>query len=65
MLQSIGRVLRLHDAKSKARLFDLADDLRKTKRSKPNFTLKHLYERVKIYNEQQFDYQIFNIEVGE
>jgi len=65
VLQSIGRVLRLHDAKSKARLFDLADDLRKTKRSKPNFTLKHLYERVKIYNEQQFDYQIFNIEVGE
>ena len=26
-----------------------------------NYTLKHLYERVKIYNEEQFDYKIYKI----
>ena len=58
-LQSIGRGLRRGDAKEKATLFDVSDDLRHKK--KINYTLKHFAERLKIYNEEEFDYKIYNI----
>ena len=30
-------------------------------KSKENFTLKHFQERINIYNEEEFDYEIHNI----
>ena len=47
-LQSIGRVLRTGDNKKKAVLYDIADDI--SYKSRKNYTLNHLVERVKIYN---------------
>jgi superfamily II DNA or RNA helicase len=58
-LQSIGRVLRLGENKETATLFDIADDL--TYKSKKNFTLDHFVERMKIYNEEKFEYKIYSI----
>ena len=58
-LQSIGRGLRKSDSKSKAVLYDIADDLRSGDHT--NFTLKHFTERVKIYNEERFNYKIYKI----
>jgi superfamily II DNA or RNA helicase len=58
-LQSIGRVLRLGENKDKATLFDIADDL--THKSRKNFTLEHFVERMKIYNEEKFEYKIYTI----
>ena len=58
-LQSIGRGLRLGDNKVNATLYDIADDL--IYKSKENFTLKHFQERINIYNEEEFDYEIHNI----
>ena len=55
-LQSIGRVLRKGKNKNKAMLYDIADDI--TVNNKKNYTLNHLMERVKIYNEENFDYEI-------
>ena len=55
-LQSIGRVLRKGENKSQAVLYDIADDI--SKNNKNNFTLNHLKERIKIYNEEKFDYEI-------
>lgn len=63
VLQSIGRGLRLHESKSKMQLYDIADDLRRSDSSPVNHTLKHLYERVKLYNEQKFQYRITRIEI--
>jgi type I site-specific restriction endonuclease len=60
-LQSIGRGLRIGDDKEKATLFDIADDLRVGKHS--NFTLKHFIERVKIYEDEKFNYKFYNIEL--
>jgi superfamily II DNA or RNA helicase len=57
-LQSIGRGLRKADNKEKMILFDIADDL-SIKRN--NYTLEHFMERVKIYNEEQFPYKLYNI----
>lgn len=51
-LQSIGRVLRKGKDKVKAMLFDIADDC--TYQSRKNYTLNHLIERIKTYNEEQF-----------
>ncbi len=58
-LQSIGRGLRLGDNKVNATLYDIADDLQY--KSKENFTLKHFQERINIYTEEEFDYEIHNI----
>jgi len=62
-LQSIGRGLRLGDNKVNATLYDIADDL--TYRTKENFTLKHFQERINIYTEEEFDYEIHNIQLKE
>ena len=58
-LQSIGRGLRTSDTKSKATLYDIADDL--TWKSKRNHTILHFEERVKIYNEEKFPYKIYTV----
>lgn len=58
-LQSIGRGLRQSENKEIATLYDIADDLRIKKHT--NFTLQHFVERVKIYNEEQFSFKIYNI----
>jgi superfamily II DNA or RNA helicase len=58
-LQSIGRGLRTSDTKKSATLFDIADDM--TWKTKKNYTLLHFMERVKVYNEEKFNYKIFKV----
>jgi len=58
-LQSIGRVLRKSQTKDKAMLYDIADDC--TYNSRKNYTLNHLIERIKIYNEERFNYEIHTV----
>ena len=60
-LQSIGRVLRKGRDKVKATLYDIADDC--TYNSKRNYTLNHFIERIKIYNEENFNYEIITIQL--
>lgn len=58
-LQSIGRGLRMGQSKKNATLIDISDDL--TWKKKMNFTLKHLLERIKTYDEEQFEYKLYNV----
>jgi superfamily II DNA or RNA helicase len=58
-LQSIGRVLRKGENKVKATLYDIADDI--SYKSRKNYTLNHLIERIKIYSEENFNYEIVSI----
>jgi len=58
-LQSIGRSLRQSESKTDATLYDIADDL--SFGSYKNFTLNHFSERINIYNEEEFEYEIHNI----
>ena len=60
-LQSIGRVLRKGANKVKAILYDISDDC--TYNSRKNYTLNHLIERIKIYNEENFNYEIITIQL--
>ena len=60
-LQSIGRVLRKSNKKSSATLYDIADDF--THNSRKNYTLNHLIERIKIYIEENFNYEIVQIKI--
>ena len=57
-LQSIGRGLRKVEGKTKMRLFDIADDL-----GCENYTLNHLKDRINIYNEEGFNYEIKQFEL--
>jgi superfamily II DNA or RNA helicase len=60
-LQAVGRVLRLNENKEIAILYDIADDLRFKKHI--NYTMLHFQERIKIYNEEKFDYKIINVDI--
>lgn len=60
-LQSIGRGLRTSENKDKCNLYDIADDL--TWKSKKNYTLLHMIERIKIYNDEHFNYKLIKIDL--
>lgn len=60
-LQSIGRVLRKSLTINESVLYDIADDF--SYKSKRNYTLLHFMERIKIYNEEKFNYKIYNIDL--
>ena len=62
-LQSIGRVLRKGREKVKAVLYDISDDI--SYKSQRNYTLNHLVERIKIYNEEKFKYEFKQIKLRE
>ena len=62
-LQSIGRVLRKGSNKFKATLYDIADDC--STNTKRNYTLNHLIERIKIYNEENFNYDLVKVSLKE
>jgi tRNA1(Val) A37 N6-methylase TrmN6 len=51
--------LRKTDTKVSVLIFDIADDM--SHNDKRNFTLNHFSERISLYNEQQFDYQISKV----
>ena len=60
-LQSIGRVLRKGKDKNKEVLYDISDDC--STKTRRNYTLNHLIERIKIYNEENFNYEIITIQL--
>lgn len=60
VVQSIGRVLRLHSSKKTAKLIDICDNL-SVKNSSINFLLRHSIERLKLYKKEQFDVKQINI----
>lgn len=69
-MQSVGRILRKHENKNGAVLWDLIDHLAlptrrgaKSKWKKLNYSLKHGIERVRMYNKEQFDYDVSTKEI--
>lgn len=71
VLQSIGRVLRLHGSKTEATLWDIVDNIAvrtksktaKKKYSHMNYGMKHGLERIQRYNSEKFDYTIAEVEL--
>jgi len=61
VLQSIGRGLRTSGTKDSVLIYDIADDISYNQRR--NFTLNHFTERLNIYNEEQFDYEISKVKL--
>lgn len=61
-LQSIGRVLRRAEGKELCTLFDIADDF--SWKEKPNYSLKHLKQRVELYNEEDFQYKLYKVSLN-
>lgn len=59
VLQSIGRVLRLHESKLIANVFDIVDDFRGKKKT-ANYAVAHFLERVKIYQKEKFKFEMFD-----
>ena len=59
-LQSIGRGLRLGENKVTCNLYDIGDDL--SWKSRKNYTLEHLIERIKLYNEEGFNYKTIKVD---
>jgi superfamily II DNA or RNA helicase len=62
-LQSIGRGLRISSTKEACNLYDIGDDL--SWKKKKNFTLQHMVERIKIYNEESFKYSLVKVDIND
>jgi superfamily II DNA or RNA helicase len=65
-LQAIGRILRLADDKDFATLYDISDDFSYTTKSGnliKNYTMTHFMERIKIYNEEKFNYKNYRVSI--
>lgn len=58
IIQQIGRGLRKHFSKTKCTLYDLSDYL-----YKDCYSYRHLVERLKIYEVEEFKYKIHQIEI--
>jgi len=54
-IQSIGRILRLHSSKKVARVYDLVDNLKYSK--------KHAQERLNYYIEEEYDHEIYEVSI--
>lgn len=66
LLQSVGRTLRRADDKHQAVIFDVVDDATFVTRKgteKPNYAVLHYIERMKIYNEEDFEYKILEVPI--
>ena len=61
VMQSIGRGLRKSETKTSATLFDIADNL--SWKSKNNFTIDHFAERLKMYNDEKFEYKMYKVKI--
>ena len=61
VLQSIGRGLRTSSSKDSILVFDIADDM--SHKGRRNFTLNHFLERLNIYNEEKFNYEISKVKI--
>lgn len=62
VMQSIGRGLRKADDKMYLKLYDIADNIVPSK-YRPNSTMKHFLERLRIYNEEQHQYKIIEVKI--
>jgi superfamily II DNA or RNA helicase len=63
VLQSIGRGLRKSETKDKVTVYDIGDDMRHL--SYRNHTLRHMDERLAIYNKEKFNYTPLSVRLGE
>ena len=71
VLQTIGRVLRKHDSKAQANVFDIVDYMgvkpksanTKKKYVHLNYALKHALERIQRYADEKFNYVIKQVEI--
>lgn len=61
VLQSIGRGLRMSKTKISVTLFDIVDDLtyKAKKNDYPNYTIRHFWERWRIYKSEKFKVKIY------
>lgn len=62
ILQSIGRGIRIIDGKTSCEIFDIADDL--SVGSFVNSSQNHLEERIKIYDQELFEYKIHRVKLN-
>lgn len=64
LLQSIGRGLRMIPGiKEKVDIYDIVDDFQYD--GKMNYAIKHFLKRVEIYDREEFEYKIYNLDIEE
>lgn len=60
--QSIGRGLRLRQGKTQCTLYDISDNLSHKKKMNPS--MLGLYERIKTYESEKFEYKVRTVPIG-
>lgn len=63
VLQSIGRLMRLHSTKEQANIIDIVDNLTYKDNTTPNYMLKHAQKRLDYYLAEQFKVDFINLDL--
>jgi len=63
IIQSIGRLMRLHDTKSYSTVYDIVDDMSIPKKGYAGYMIKHGQKRVKIYADEQHPVKFFPVPI--
>lgn len=61
IIQTLGRLMRLHKTKQHALVFDMIDDL--TYQKSPNISLNHAKDRIKLYHTEQHSIEFTNYKI--
>jgi superfamily II DNA or RNA helicase len=61
VIQSIGRGLRTADNGQMTKLYDVVDDL--LWQGKENYAVKHAGERIKMYDKEKFEYELYKVKI--
>lgn len=63
ILQTIGRLMRLHESKDKAQFYDIVDKI--DYNGQKNFTMKHIFDRIKYYNAEKLKTRFLTVNLVE
>lgn len=63
IIQSIGRLMRKHDSKDVANIYDIVDDLSMPKKGYNGYMIQHGQKRVKIYSDEKHPVKFYPVKI--
>ncbi len=61
VLQTIGRMMRMHSSKNDAYIYDIVDNLQLSETDRENYTMQHAQKRIEFYTKEHFDLEFLNL----
>lgn len=63
VLQTIGRMMRMHSSKHDSYIYDIVDNLQQSDNDKENYVMQHAQKRIEFYMNEKFDLDFINLDL--